>query len=730
MTAICVRIAPLVFFTLVLLSAPSAHAQQCSQLVWSDEFSGSSLDLGKWEPMIGDGCDINLCGWGNSELQWYLAENATVSGGTLKITAKKQRVRSRKYTSARLRTLNLGDWTYGRFEARIQVPAGQGLWPAFWMLPTDEVYGSWPQSGEIDILETKGQSTDVLYGTIHFGDAWPDNRNTGSELWNRGGLFSGGFHVYAIEWEPNEIRWYLDDRLFGRKTPADLRGHPWPFDQRFHILMNMAVGGTFVGNPDDSIFPQDLVVDYVRVYDARRPTLEGPDRVGESESGVVYSVVGESGSGSSYSWSVPSGATIVSGQGTSSITVDFGTSSGDVSVVLANSCLSTTLTAAVFVEPTESVDTVYEDFEGNRLTLVSASGSLNDNVANPDTSGVNPSPVVAHYVRDVGTQYDTLVYAFSLPDASVFRNSKRFYLDVYTTAPVGTHVTIQLEDSSVATGGNFPLGRHSSYLAKTSLQNQWERLAFDFSARWDGDTPDNAVDQLIVLYDGGWFSGDTYYFDNLSAYAPGPADTTPPAAPAGLIASAVSSSRIDLDWDDNTEPDLAGYDGYRDTAAGFTPSPTNRVAAGVSASAHSDTGLAASTTYYYQVTALDTSANESAPSNEASATTSGACTPSAIHVQGIVASTVNAGQGNKRGRAEVTVADDCGGAVSGADVTGTFTGDFNETIVAATDGSGIATATTNGTKKGSVSFTYCVDTVSHASLPYDSGANVETCKTL
>ncbi len=721
------------FFSFALLFIPTGglRAQSCPTLVWSDEFGGSSLDLSKWQPMIGDGCDIGLCGWGNNELEYYKAENATVSAGTLKITAKKERVRSRQYTSARLRTLNLGDWTYGRFEARIKLPAGQGLWPAFWMLPTDEVYGGWPQSGEIDILETKGQSTDVIYGTIHFGDPFPDNRNTGAEILNVVAPYSGAFHVYALEWEPNEIRWYLDDQLFGRKTPGDLRGRFWPFDQRFHLLMNLAVGGTFVGAVNDSILPQTMEVDYVRVYDLSRPTLKGPGRVFQGASGVVYQVE-NAAAGGTFAWSVPSGATIVSGQGTDTLTVDFGAAAGAVAFNLSDSCGGASLSIPVTVEPPDTLNVIYEDFETHHLTLLSTSGSLNSGFANPDPSGVNTSPLVARYIRSVGSQYDTLVYAISsIADAGAFTSSqRRFYLDVYSTAPVGTTISVQLEDSSRATPSNFPTGRHSTYLTRTTTQNQWERLRLDFNARWDGGTADTDIDTLVILIDGGWFSGDTYYLDNLSAYSAGPADTTPPAAPAGLVATAVNSGRIDLDWADNTEGDLAGYNVHRGTSSGFTPGAGNRIATGVSSSFLSDTGLAAATTYFYKVIAVDTSGNESIPSNQASATTPGSCTATSSHVASIAVSTVNAGQGNKRGQAQVGVVNNCGGAVSGAVVTGTFTGSFNETVASSTNAAGTATLTTNGQKKGTVTFTLCVDSISAGGLTYDPGSNVQTCGSL
>lgn len=255
----------------VCTSAGGARAQcdgipRCT-LVWSDEFNGLSVDTNKWEFLTGDGSQFGIPGWGNNELQWYQAANASVSGGTLTIEARQQSVGGKAYTSSRLRTRGMGDFLYGRFEMRARLPVGKGMWPAFWMLPTDSsAYGVWAASGEIDIMESIGG--DTIYGTIHFGDTAPGNQQSGSVT----SLPAGGaasFHEYAVEWEPGEIRWYLDDQLYGTKTSWFSTGgaYPAPFDVDFHLLLNLAVGGNFPGNPDGStVFPQQYVIDYVRVY--------------------------------------------------------------------------------------------------------------------------------------------------------------------------------------------------------------------------------------------------------------------------------------------------------------------------------------------------------------------------------------------------------------------------------------------------------------------------------
>lgn len=258
---------------LVLMGAAHQANAQWS-LVWSDEFDGNALDTSSWEYMTGNGDAYGLPGWGNNELQYYtnFSGNVSVADGTLKITAKQQSLGGLPYTSARIRTKGLRDFTYGRFEGRMKIPSTSGVWPAFWMLPTDSPYGGWASSGEIDIMESVNQA-DRIYGTIHHGSPWPNNQYNGGHVQD-GTDFSQDFHVYAVEWEPDAIRWYLDGVHFHTVTSNDwfsslaTENNRAPFDVPFHILLNVAVGGNFPGNPDGSAsYPQTLEVDYVRVYE-------------------------------------------------------------------------------------------------------------------------------------------------------------------------------------------------------------------------------------------------------------------------------------------------------------------------------------------------------------------------------------------------------------------------------------------------------------------------------
>jgi beta-glucanase (GH16 family) len=278
------------------------------QLVWQDEFNGSSIDQSKWS------LEQNCWGGGNDELQCYTNQpaNTFVADGVLHIVARKEQfsgpaihedsadyltlpAKTLPYTSARLRSKNKGDWRYGRFEIRAKLPKGQGTWPAIWMLPTDQFYGAWPLSGEIDIMEAVNLATISdepsaladererrIHGTLHYGKRPPNNKYTGKSYKLPDGKSpADDFHTYAIEWQEGEISWFVDGVRY-----ATQRSSEWftdakqimpditasaPFDQRFHLLLNLAVGGNWAGNVNDkgvdqSVFPQSMLVDFVRVY--------------------------------------------------------------------------------------------------------------------------------------------------------------------------------------------------------------------------------------------------------------------------------------------------------------------------------------------------------------------------------------------------------------------------------------------------------------------------------
>ena len=254
----------------LLLLATTLHAQTW-QLTWSDEFdaaNGAPPDPANWNIVTGGK------GFGNNELETYTTRPANIhqENGNLIITAQKEEFTgsdgvSRHYTSARINTQHHFTQKYGRFEARIQLPSGKGIWPAFWLLGDDHEINHWPDCGEIDILETIGVR-DTMYSTIH-GPGYSGSKGLSTKYTLPAGLqVDNAFHLYAVEWAPNDIKFFFDNRLIVERTPTDLPpGTKWVYDHPFFLLLNLAVGGNWPGSPDDTtVFPQRMLVDYVRVY--------------------------------------------------------------------------------------------------------------------------------------------------------------------------------------------------------------------------------------------------------------------------------------------------------------------------------------------------------------------------------------------------------------------------------------------------------------------------------
>jgi beta-glucanase (GH16 family) len=258
-----------------LSSSTIPHASAATgPLVWSDEFNGTAgtaPDTGKWGRDLGGG------GFGNNELEYYTngADNAAMDGqGNLVITARKENPAgyrcwygSCQYTSARLNTAGRFTQQYGHIEARIKMPRGQGIWPAFWALGDNIGQVGWPASGEIDIMESVGRTPSTNYGSLHGPGYSGGNPLTGSYTLPGGQKFADDFHTFAVDWSPNVVSWSVDGNQYSRHTSADTNGNPWVYNHPFFLILNVAVGGTFPGNPDgSSTYPQRMLVDYVRVH--------------------------------------------------------------------------------------------------------------------------------------------------------------------------------------------------------------------------------------------------------------------------------------------------------------------------------------------------------------------------------------------------------------------------------------------------------------------------------
>jgi beta-glucanase (GH16 family) len=248
-------------------AVPIAGQKPTWRLVWSDEFDGpdgSGVDPTKWVPETGGN------GWGNNELEYYTnrLDNAYIEKGSLVIKANQEAYANSSYTSARLKTQGKFTQKYGRFEARIKLPQGQGIWPAFWMLGDNIDQAGWPTCGEIDIMENIGKEPSIVHGTIH-GPGYSGGNGLGAPyLLPSGGKFADDYHLFSFEWDPDAIRWYVDGSLYETRTPSDAAGKTWVFDHPFFIILNVAVGGNWPLNPDaTTVFPQKMLVDYVRVYE-------------------------------------------------------------------------------------------------------------------------------------------------------------------------------------------------------------------------------------------------------------------------------------------------------------------------------------------------------------------------------------------------------------------------------------------------------------------------------
>ena len=624
-------------FILILLSLFIVNFAQAYQLVWSDEFSSPNIDQAKW------GYDIGGNGWGNNELESYTdrSENSyiDVENGWLVIQALNEVYTgadgiARDYTSARMVTRNKADFRYGKIEARIKVPAGQGFWPAFWMMPTDSEYGGWAASGEIDIMETVNKA-DFISGAIHFGGEWPDNASTtGTYREGHGAkatIFADDFHIYTIEWDPTQMRWYVDGNLYSTKnnnqwwSDAATWNDRAPLDKNFYITLNLAVGGNWPGSPNSTTpFPSQMLVDWVRVYQNpnTNPTLT-----------ITY----------------PEDGSHLPTAGNVTIEADAFDSDGTIEKVQF-------LARPTYLgeDTTVPYSTTWNESDGcytlNAIAIDDLGGYAEDSIDITVGAGCPQLPFygspqaipgqieaedfdlgingVAYYDADAGNnggQYrDTDVDIEACTDTGEGYNiawiSANEWLDYQVDVATAGTYTIETRVASNATGGTF----HIEF---------------------------NGVDKtgnISVPVTGGWQNWVT-----VTAYA----DLS-----AGEQEMTFVKSNSDAD-EFNVK--------------------------------------------YFNISG-------GAP-----------CDALSIHVEDILPGTAAGSKSKKYGQVTVTINDDCGKPVFGANVNGSFSGDFTDTVSDTTDGNGQVVFTTS-IEIRKPSYTFCVDDVI-GSLPHASGDDVETC---
>lgn len=495
---------------LALSFIPATYFSQCEHLVWSDEFDGTSVNTDNWSYELGDS------GWGNNEWQFYTDEesNAEVSDGTLKIVAREEQYQGANFTSARLRTRGKVDITTGRIEARIKVPTGQGIWPAFWMLPSNERFGGWPLGGEIDIMELVGHEPDQIHGTIHFGGRWPFNQQSG-QSYSNGNNWPDEFHIYGVEWKADEIVWTVDGVPFSVRTPTNLGEYPWRFDRPFHFLLNVAVGGNWPGYPDETTqFPQVMEVDYVRVYqNVEDVIIAGDEQVIAGTPNSEY--IAPNWPNATYTWSVE-GGTIDTGQGTPTIEVDWGVGDlGTVTCALMGSQCEATLERQVDILAPDC-EVMILDADGTfRMPRNYSTGSYITQ-ANLSQNDVNSSANCVRYQRNAGDFFDVLNYTADwLTDGARFLSEDYVLrMDVRTNAPAGTPIELSFERNPENWGG-FPSGRHSQYTAVTTVEEEWETLTFPLSEFQGGIVSNTRINELVMMFNPNTYTGHVYFIDNI-----------------------------------------------------------------------------------------------------------------------------------------------------------------------------------------------------------------------
>ncbi|MBK8806024.1 MAG: glycoside hydrolase family 16 protein [Bacteroidales bacterium] len=556
-------------FIILFLLLSNISYSQCNQLVWSDEFDGTEVDASKWTFQTGNGCP-NLCGWGKLENYTSGTNNTTVANGILTMTVKKEASGGSEFSSAKLVTLGKYSRTYGRFEARMRMPKGVGMWPAFWMLSAVKQLA---YDGEIDIMEYRGDQPRINHGTLHYGQPWPDNRYDGTNYTHTADL-DQDFHIYAVEWTADDIKWYFDNTLFKTETrdPNSLNplnnntSNLWPWTSDFYIILNLAVGGGFCGNPTAAqitLTKPTFEIDYVRVYSSGSGGVINPTAI--SGSSKVFANTSNQFSiseitGASYTWSAQN-ATIKSGQGTNAVQISFPSESTytltlDVTVPASGQCPENTFKLTKTISVLKDACTfVYADFDNRTLVDVGAASGTALVVNNPATNTVNNSAKVMSYARNASEQYDNVALNNALiPNGSQFENGDMaFEMDVYSSQAVGTIVELQIASSS-AWNDTWPTGRHTTYRATTTKVNTWETLHFMLNETADPNraTFQNNLDRIIILFKPNSTTAGTYYFDNLkkvtTVAAVAPTVVSPIEIEQNTTTSALTAIGTNLLW--------------------------------------------------------------------------------------------------------------------------------------------------------------------------------------
>ena len=478
---------------LLIVHTPFLHAQ-CWTLVWADEFDRLALDRSKWDMRIGNDWDLLHYNTGRTE-------NVRVNNGVLQLIAHQEDYMGFDYTAALLHTEHLAAWRYGRIEARMKLPGTQGFVPAFWLLPADNRYGWWPQSGEIDIMEHPTHQPHTIYGTAHTAAY---NLFDGGQGPQGGTLnlfdFEDSYHVYAIEWNDEQIDFYVDDIKYYTFPNYHSGYTTWPFDQPFFIRLGLGVGGGWVGPPDQTtVFPVIMGIDYVRVYQQlENIVISGADYVLSHSQNVVYSVPDIRDA--VYTWNVTGSAAIASGQSTRQISVHWGDLSGSVNAVVTTDCDSQTVTYPVEVSPNILANPGFE--KGVKY--------WNKNLGYPASAVCNLTTTDVHdgkYALCVNAKtLGPSPWDIQISQRELILEEGKSYEGRFWAKAEGSNREIS---AAIVNSDDFTLYHVNTF----TLTNNWHQFQFQFTA--------SAHARTALNIDLGFQTG-IYYFDDFVLTTPGP----------------------------------------------------------------------------------------------------------------------------------------------------------------------------------------------------------------
>ena len=481
----------ILFLTFMIFTQPFGLSAQesCNYLVWQDEFNYSGApNPEKW------GFDIGGHGWGNQELQTYTDSriNSFVENGNLTIKAIKS---NGKWTSARLVTKGKGDWLYGRIEVKAKLPSGKGTWPAIWMLPTDWEYGGWPSSGEIDIMEHVGYEMGKVHGTIHT-EAY--NHSIGTQ---KGGAVdvenvASQFHIYAIEWTENEIVWFVDDKEYYRFENPDKTYKEWPFDKRFHLILNIAIGGTWGGAQgiDPDLEEATMEIDYVRVLKKKlnTPVINGKKNAEPGEE-LIFSTA-DIGS-INYNWSFPEGVQLLEGQNSAKVKVRWGNSGGVVGLTLLSEC--DTVSSApftvntVFIPSGENFEIPLFDAENNILWQPVSGNSNQINLSGSATLKVD-------YTINSTGENPHILYEFQSPVDLTSYNKLDIMLKTPSPAPGSFRVDLVDINGNVNLDDLFKINSFDT-------DGEFHKYSHEFGQNQDGIYDLSKIKSIRIYFNYGLF---------------------------------------------------------------------------------------------------------------------------------------------------------------------------------------------------------------------------------